>query len=173
MIKTIYCKATGTILKTVSGPDALLDLQFDESIEAAIDGHYSGEHFMVIDGTAMPLPPRPSSYHAFDYVDRGWVVTSEAAAIQIADARAAMSAAVQSHLDNTAQASGYDSILSACTYADESSVSRFQEEGRAFRAWRSEVWRYCWSVDAAVDAKTRPAPTPAELIAELPLFVIP
>jgi hypothetical protein len=48
--------------------------------------------------------------------------------------------AVQAHLDTFAQSWGYDDIFTACTYAEEPTVPRFQAEGRALRAWRSQVW---------------------------------
>jgi len=77
-------------------------------------------------------------------------------------------AGVQAHLNATAKAAGYDNIYTACTYADEPAVAKFQTEGAALRAWRSNVWAYCYTVLTAVQAKTRTVPTLAELIAELP-----
>ena len=50
--------------------------------------------------------------------------------------------AVQSHLDTTARQKGYDSILSACTYAGY--TNPYQEEGQAFTKWRGDVWAYCY-----------------------------
>jgi len=75
---------------------------------------------------------------------------------------------VQAHLNATAKAAGYDNIYTACTYADEPAVAKFQTEGAALRAWRSNVWAYCYTALTAVQAKTRTVPTLAELIAELP-----
>lgn len=54
--------------------------------------------------------------------------------------------AVQKHLDATAQSYGYDSIHTAVTYADEPAVPRFQDDGKAFRTWRSLCWEYCYSL---------------------------
>lgn len=87
--------------------------------------------------------------------------------------RAARVAAVQSHLDATAQAAGYDNIHTACTYADEPAVAKFQAEGQAFRAWRSLVWAHCHQVLADVQAGVRGIPSAAELIAELPALNLP
>lgn len=70
--------------------------------------------------------------------------------------------AVQSHLDTTAQSKGYDSILSACTYA--SYTNPFQTEGQAFTAWRGNVWAYCYE---QVDIFTG---TVDEFILTLPKF---
>ena len=49
---------------------------------------------------------------------------------------------VQRHLDATAKSKGYESVLSACTYA--SYANPFQAEGQAFTAWRGNVWSYCY-----------------------------
>ena len=87
--------------------------------------------------------------------------------------RTARVAAVQAHLDATANTRGYDTIYTAVTYADEPAVPRFQAEGRAFRAWRSLVWAHCHQVLADVQAQTRTIPTEAELLAELPQIVWP
>lgn len=82
--------------------------------------------------------------------------------------KAALTSAVQRHLDTTAQAAGYDDIKSAVTYAEEPAVPTFQNEGRAFRAWRSRVWEHCVQVLTDVEAGTRDAPSAEDLIAELP-----
>lgn len=79
--------------------------------------------------------------------------------------------AVQAHLDKTAQNYGYENILSACSYAGE--INPFQAEGKAFTAWRGNVWAYCYSVLSDVEAGTRTAPTLSELIQELPAYVAP
>ncbi|MBP6897369.1 MAG: hypothetical protein KBC94_23375 [Pseudacidovorax sp.] len=85
----------------------------------------------------------------------------------------ALQTAVQGQLDAVARALGYDGIFTAVTYADEPAVPRFQAEGQALRAWRSQVWAACYSVLAAVQAGEREEPTMAELVAELPAFVAP
>ena len=80
--------------------------------------------------------------------------------------------AVQSHMDATAQSSGYDDIKTACTYADEPAVPKFQSEGQTFRAWRSLVWAYCYAQLDAVTAGERTVPTADVLIAELPKLTL-
>lgn len=77
-------------------------------------------------------------------------------------------AAVQKHLDAVAVSFGYDHILAVISYAEESSVPRYQAEGIKFRAWRSIVWSACEGMLAAVMGGQRTAPTVAELLAELP-----
>lgn len=81
--------------------------------------------------------------------------------------RTRLQAAVQAHLDATARAHGYDSILSACSYA--SAPNPYQAEGAAFLAWRGAVWQVCYTVLAAVESGARQVPTATELIAELPV----
>ena len=85
----------------------------------------------------------------------------------------AVKAAVQGLMDSAAQSAGYDDIKSAVTYADEPEVPKFQNEGRAFRRWRSDVWFRCYALLADVDGGTIPEPTIEELIAMLPSLVMP
>ena len=80
-------------------------------------------------------------------------------------------AAVQRHLDAAAQAKNYDHIISACSYAAAPNI--FQTESLAFLDWRAAVWQSCYGIMGAVEQQLRPAPTIAELIAELPALVLP
>ena len=73
--------------------------------------------------------------------------------------------AVQNMLDNAAKAKGYDSILSACSYA--AYPNPFQAEGQEFVAWRGAVWAKCYEILGEVEAGTRPVPTVSELLAEI------
>lgn len=76
--------------------------------------------------------------------------------------------AIQGHLDAAASARGYDSIATAVSYAEEPVVPRFQDDGLAFRAWRSRVWAYAYEQLALVMAGERPVPTVNVFLAELP-----
>lgn len=77
-------------------------------------------------------------------------------------------AAVQAHMDAKARERGYDNIFSACTYADEPTVPKFQAEGQEYRRWRSLVWAYCYAQLDAITAGTRPdIPTPESIVAEI------
>ena len=78
---------------------------------------------------------------------------------------------IQSHVDAQAVALGYDNIFTAVSYADEPSVPKFQAEGAALRAWRSQVWAACYAYLADVQTGVRAFPTTAEAIAALPTFV--
>lgn len=72
-------------------------------------------------------------------------------------------AAVQAALDAAAQAHGYDDIFTACTY-DGDEDPAFSAEGKAFKKWRSKVWRACYAAQANQPAVQ---PTPAEFVAAL------
>ena len=74
-------------------------------------------------------------------------------------------------LDSAAKAKGYDSILSACTYA--AYPNQFQAEGQEFVAWRGAVWAKCYEILGEVEAGTRLAPTVSELLAELAATTTP
>ena len=74
--------------------------------------------------------------------------------------------AIQDHMDTAAKAKGYDSILSACSYA--SVVNTFQQEGIDFLTWRSACWTLGYSTLTDVENNVIPAPTVPEMIALLP-----
>jgi hypothetical protein len=84
-----------------------------------------------------------------------------------------LAAAVQSHLDVTAQAWGYTNMAYAVSYADEPAVPQFAAEGAALRAWRSLVWAGCYWVMAQVKDGSRAVPTEAELLSLLPTVTRP
>lgn len=81
--------------------------------------------------------------------------------------QAQLTVSVQRYLDTTAQKLNYDNCLSVCSYVD-TGVAKFDEEGVAFRQWRSAVWQKGYEIVGAVKAGTRGIPTEEELFAELP-----
>ena len=83
------------------------------------------------------------------------------------EVQAMLTAKVQKYLDATAQKLGYDSCLSVCSYVD-TGVAKFDEEGEAFRKWRSAVWQKGYEIVDAVKTDMRDIPTEEELFAELP-----
>lgn len=83
---------------------------------------------------------------------------------------ATLEAAVQTYMDAQAQGAGYDSLLSAVSYAGS---AKFGAQAGAFIAWRDACWSYCYGVEAAVQAGTQAVPTAAALVAGLPPITIP
>lgn len=94
------------------------------------------------------------------------------AAIQVATT-AVFEQAVQSKLDTAAQAARYDSIATAVSYAEEPAVPKFQNDGIAFREWRSLVWAYAYEQLAKVLDGERTQPTVDEFLLELPVLELP
>jgi len=80
--------------------------------------------------------------------------------------------AIQSMMDKEAQSVGYDSLLSVCTYATSPNV-KFQAEGQYFVARRDDIWTYCYTELAKVEAGTRAMPTVDEFLLELPALSLP
>jgi hypothetical protein len=81
--------------------------------------------------------------------------------------------AVQLWLDQTAQAAGYDNLMTAVSYGG-STIDLWQRQAIAFAAWRDAVWAAAIALLAAVEAGTHPLPgSDADLIAALPRPAIP
>lgn len=114
---------------------------------ALIEGQSLGK-LIVADASGRPIlqdPPPPSPEQIMKRVE----------------------ARVQLWLDEQARALGYDDIKSAVSYAEESVVPKFQQEGQAMRRLRSLVWARCYEILAQVQAGQRSIPTDDELIAEM------
>lgn len=90
----------------------------------------------------------------------------KAAALQ-----AKYTALIQSILDGEAQKLGYDNCLSVCSYVD-TGVSKFDDESKAFRLWRSVVWAKGYELLEEVQAGEREIPTEEELVELLPKLTI-
>lgn len=76
--------------------------------------------------------------------------------------------AVQAHMDEVAQAHGYDNIFTACTYAgDEHPI--YGAEGNAAKKWRSACWAFCLQLlDDVRAGKAQKPDTVQEVVAKLP-----
>ncbi len=115
------------------------------------------------------------------FLDGAWVLLDEPEPVAAPEqpvetpeqAKVRLARVVQNVLDTAAQAQDFDNIFTAVTYADEPAIARFQIMGAALRAWRSLVWAASYSVMDEVLVGSRPIPTEAELISELPTFVPP
>lgn len=76
--------------------------------------------------------------------------------------------AVQTRLDEVAQAHGYDNIFTACTYAGDTHPI-YGPEGDAAKAWRSACWSYCLQLLSDIRAGKVPKPANAEeVVRQLP-----
>lgn len=94
-----------------------------------------------------------------------------AQAIDVPQLVADVGSAVQTVLDAKAQAMGYESILSAVTYAG-SLVPKFATEGNSLKAWRDSCWAYCYDLLAQAQAGTVAVPTIDEVVSGLPQLVV-
>jgi hypothetical protein len=120
------------------------------------------------DGSCIPKDPQNSDYAAYlAWVAAGNTPTVQAPAV---DLQRLLTDTVQSLMDAKAQSYHYDDLTTAVTYAEEPSVPKFQEEGQAFRAWRSQVWATAYSILGEVQAGHRSFPTVAEVPSLLPPF---
>lgn len=81
-------------------------------------------------------------------------------------------AAIEAHIDQTAQARGYRGTEALASYAT-STIPAWAAEATAFVAWRDAVWGYAYAQMAAVQAGQRPQPSVAELVDELPVISWP
>lgn len=89
--------------------------------------------------------------------------------VDLAVVEADMARAVQHILDSTANSRGYDSVLSAVSYAN-SVIPQFAADAAAFSLWRDQCWAYAYQVLADVQGGQRGIPTLDEFLAELPAF---
>ncbi len=100
-------------------------------------------------------------------VDKTVEKTAERAEAAAAAELAEYGAALDAHLNTEARKLGYDDIKSAVTYADEPAVAKFQDEGKALRAWRS----LCYAAGyAALGAD--PKPTIEGFLSGLPVLTV-
>lgn len=81
--------------------------------------------------------------------------------------KAFLASVVQSHVDAPAKAWGYDSAASAVTYVGDL-CARFNAEGLAIKEFRSSCWQVAGSIREAVLSGSRPPPSEAELLDEMP-----
>lgn len=90
-------------------------------------------------------------------------------ALEPAQRVAAGAAAIECWLDRTAQALGYNNLVTALSYAN-SSVDLWQRQALALAAWRDAVWQ---AAIALLAASAQLPTNEAALIALLPQPVIP
>lgn len=78
---------------------------------------------------------------------------------------------IQKILDAEAKKLGYDSCLSVCSYIN-TGVQKFDDEGVAFRTWRSAVWAKSYEILDNVQSGKIEIPSEEELIKMLPKLKI-
>lgn len=115
----------------------------------------------------------PEGY-GINFTGYSWIITPLQAppVPTIASAEYSASIAVKNYMDQKAAERKYDSIGSACSYKD-STVARYRLEAIAATEFRDNCWLKCEEILTAVEAGSRPIPTPEEVVAELPNLIWP
>ena len=122
------------------------------------------------DGAFIPQDPQNTDYASYLlWVSQGNTPASPPGPT-LEQLQSLLTDTVQSLMDTKAQSYHYDNLTTAVTYADEPAVPKFQEEGQAFRAWRSQVWASAYAILADVQAGTRGFPEVSEVPSLLPPF---
>ncbi|WAI85849.1 MULTISPECIES: hypothetical protein [Achromobacter] len=115
------------------------------------------------------VPAGPGVVDGWRY-ERGEFFPPPLEPVDLASVMAAKWFAVQAYMDSKARTMGYESLLIAVSYADESAVPRFQIEARKLRAWRSLVREKFGQISDLVVSRTRDVPSDDSLFVELPSF---
>lgn len=69
----VYNLQTGEIEKLISGPAAMLELQYDNATHGLLAGDYTPFEYYVKNGVAIRRPTSPSNVHIFDVVTEQWI----------------------------------------------------------------------------------------------------
>lgn len=74
---TIFNKETGRIENTTSCAEIDIPLQYDSVTHSHIEGYYSDNIFYIVieNMQPMPMPPRPTKNHTFDWATKLWADT--------------------------------------------------------------------------------------------------
>ena len=148
----ILDEATGLCEVGTGNPDAVLTENPDGTVELVRDWYESlGMTLMEVE-------------EAFD---GAWYAAGKAPATPPEKIIKCYENAVQSYLDATAQAKGYDNTYTCLSYLS-STDETWNREAHAFNAWRDAVWRKCHEImNAALAGELAPPPVD-ELIAMFP-----
>ena len=82
------------------------------------------------------------------------------------------SVAIQSLLDNKVKDRGYIDAVTCASY-DGDQVAAWSNDAKAFKAWRSVVWRQAYAMLDAVQSGQMERPTVADVIAGFPVITWP
>lgn len=136
--------------------------QVEMSVTRPTNDHVARDLGTVVDGRPQGEWVLPG---VLDFNDQG-LTNDEVEAIYVD--------AIQKHLDTSAQSYKYDDIKSAVTYADEPAITKYQDEGKAFRQWRSKVWSYMTNLLElyVADPVANPMPTMDYVLANMPALNI-
>lgn len=98
-------------------------------------------------------------------------VEMEMQRLTVGQQRRSLEAAVDKHIDGTAQAKGYDNRVTCALRAGY--PNPWQTECLAFGQWMDSCYAKCFDVVAEVESGTRTIPTVKQLIEELPAMAWP
>jgi hypothetical protein len=131
----------------------------------------------VFDGGIPDGWPNPEMWVANNEAQIGWTYSGGVFAPPVEPeppppTQADYAAAIQAHIDAVAQERSYNDAVSCASYA-ASTNTQWASEAATFIAWRDDVWTYAYTELAKVQAGTRPQPTVADFIAELPTITWP
>lgn len=126
--------------------------------------------FYFVGTDPVAFPPQPSTHHQWDWATKQWADPRTPEQVTAA-LQTQITKDTQAHLDAFARTRGYDSMLSACTYAT-STVPAFAVEGQHCVTLRDTTWTALFAIFAQVQAGTRAMPTLfSEVVGELPVLV--
>ncbi|PYE89567.1 hypothetical protein [Phyllobacterium leguminum] len=133
----------------------------------------SGAIVAVINSVEVIVPDDVDNGHR--QMLAGWEASGnliEPYSMPVATIISAYRTAVQSLIDARAAERQYDSGATLASYVS-STVPEWQDEARAFVAWRDAVWAYALTELDKVQAGERQQPTVEAFLAELPAFEWP
>lgn len=116
----------------------------DELFELVVLAASKNNQYSIIDIDLLPLDYILAS-SIFDHDNNQFIQNQDILANELKSRSISLANDIHEYMDRVAQTFGYDNLLSAVSYADESSVSKFQIEGIKFRSWRSLVWDFCYN----------------------------
>lgn len=70
---TIFDASSGMVLRTATAPVGMAGLQITAAGEDWIDGHYADDQFYIDGYMPVPMGPKPSPHHVFNYPSRQWI----------------------------------------------------------------------------------------------------
>lgn len=148
-------------MKTIKRADGKQVGKFKEADLEVLDDRYQ------VLGTVYPYSAL-GEHTIVDYVETIDPAELEAKQIEL---QREIIGKTQERLDSFAQARGYDSILSACTYV-ASQVPRFASDGLIAVRLRDATWAKLYEILGEVETQKRPIPSDfGDIEADLPALI--